>query len=103
MVNGIDNKTTIAPKYCKRTWLLNFEARYTPLTAILKTIELPMKRMSLSLCKLIGLELSSFFIHITSSSLNKLLAIENKKFCNFLLSKPTVNVEVDLIIVYRHV
>ena len=51
MVNGIINKTTIAPKTFKRVWLSIFDAIYTPLTAKLKTTELPAKRMSWSLYK----------------------------------------------------
>ena len=41
-VKGINNKTTITPNICKRTPLLNFELRYTPLTPILKIIALTM-------------------------------------------------------------
>jgi hypothetical protein len=49
MVNGIINKTTVIPKIFKKTGESIFEAIYTPLTAKLKTTELPAKRMSWSL------------------------------------------------------
>jgi hypothetical protein len=55
IVNGIDSNTTTIPEDCMRIGLSNFEAIYTILTAMLKIIELPIKRMSLSLLKLIGL------------------------------------------------
>lgn len=64
MVKGIDNKTTIVPKVCRRTSLSNFEARYTLLTLIFKIIALAMKRMSLNLCKSVCLELTSFSLVI---------------------------------------
>jgi hypothetical protein len=51
MVNGIINKTTVTPKIFKKTGKPIFEAIYTPLTAKLKIIELPTKRMSWSLYK----------------------------------------------------
>lgn len=55
IVNGIDNNTTTMPENRNRTGLSVFEAIYTILTAILKIIELTIKRMSLNLFKVIGL------------------------------------------------